>query len=334
MARSLLITRHPRKYPTLYAVVLDWMRGACPELLDRFEFRLLPFSPVAPADYLLHIPWLQDPVEQWSPEAYRDAVRLTDVLDQAGVPTVNRVDRLRNAGKAKGAELIGSVGIRTPRAALITNTEEFKDSLFGIEPPLLVREDWGHSSADALRTGKVVYCGDRRAAQRVALRGFARPVAMEFIDTRTATDGLYRKYRYVAAGDIGVPHHLHVQEHWFVKGADQLYSASIRDEDASYLGRPDPNHELLQKARRALGLDFVAFDYSYDRDGRLVVWEANPSPYFHFIGGRRAYRTPAVERTFAAMLALYHVRSGDTVPDMLARFLAYPERGTPAPEAG
>jgi hypothetical protein len=160
----------------------------------------------------------------------------------------------------------------------------------------------------------------------VDLKRFLRPVAMEFIETRDPRDGFYRKYRYVAAGDTGVAVHLHVKDHWFVKGANQLYSEEIREEDAAYLLGPDPNHEVLQRARRALRLDFVAFDYSYDRARRLVVWEANPYPYFHFIGGRRAYRTLAIERAFAAILELYHSRAGLPVPEEVQQLLAWSQR--------
>ncbi len=157
---------------------------------------------------------------------------------------------------------------------------------------------------------------------------------MEFLETRDPRDGFYRKYRYVAAGDTGVPLHLHVKDHWFVKGANQLYSEEIRNEDVAYISGPDPNHEALQRARRALKLDFVAFDYSYDRAGRLVVWEANPYPYFHFIGGRRAYRSPAVERAFAAILKLYHERSGLPVPGEVERLLACPSGASREVRAG
>ena len=41
---------------------------------------------------------------------------------------------------------------------------------------------------------------------------------------------------------------------------------------------PDPNHEVFQRVRRGLGLDFLAIDYSYDRQGKPVIWEINVLP--------------------------------------------------------
>lgn len=318
-----LITRHPAKNPNFYNVLLDWTESKLPQVRSRFELRLLPLRVRKRSRYVLHVPWLQDPVQQWSRAAYAQASRLTERLDDQGVPTINRVDRLTNASKSNGARLVAGVGIRTPRTVRIDDAGRFRSTLLGLEPPLLVREDWGHSSARAIEAGRVVRCDTRRDVLGLNLESFARPVAMEFIETRTPSDGLYRKYRYVAAGDIGVTHHLQVKGHWFVKGGDQLYSEAIREEDLAYLSGPDPNHAILQRARRALELDFVAFDYSYDSAGRLVVWEANPFPFLHVLGGRRAYRTPALERTFAAILQLYHTRAGLPVPDEVRELLSH-----------
>jgi hypothetical protein len=47
-------------------------------------------------------------------------------------------------------------------------------------------------------------------------------------------------------------------------------NSRTRAEEIRYLDRPDPNHVALDRARRALGLDLAACDYSYDRDGRMV----------------------------------------------------------------
>ena len=327
-----LITRHPAKTPRFYDVLLDWTQSRLPRVRGRFELRMLPLAVRIPSRYVLHVPWLQDPVQQWSVRVYEQAKRLSAELDARGIPTINPVERLANAAKSTGARLIGDSGIRTPRTVPIDDAERFRDTFLGLNLPLLVREDWGHSSERAIETGQVVRCDTPEAVRKLELERFKRPVAMEFVDARDPRDGFYRKYRYVAAGDTGVALHLHVKDHWFVKGANQLYSDGIREEDLAYISGPDPNHDALQRARRALKLDFVAFDYSYDRGGRLVVWEANPYPYFHFIGGRRAYRTPALERAFAAILELYHTRAGLPVPEEVERLLTWPP-GAPAEAA-
>ena len=312
--QRILIVRHPSKNPFFYDVLLHWLEEHFPAVRSLFELRTIPFRLRQGSRYVLHVPWLQDPVQKWSPTAYRHANRLAAECDDRGIPVINRVDRLTNAVKSTGARLIGSVGIRTPKMVLINNVDEFRETQGGLELPLLVREDWGHG-------GLVCRADTPAEVQQLPLQRFSRPVAVEFIDVQSRHDRLYRKYRYVAAGDLGIAHSMHVCKGWKAKGTEAENTDALRDEELAYTSCPDPNHKQLQVAREALGLDFVAFDYSYDLAGRLIVWEANPYPHIHFSSGRRIYRRPATIRTLAAMASLYLKRASLTVPSEIEELL-------------
>jgi hypothetical protein len=312
--QRILVARHPSKNPFFYDVLLHWLEQNFPPLRSFFELRSIPFRIPHGSRYALHVPWLQDPVQKWSPTVYRQANRLATECDDQGIPIINRVDRLVNAVKSTGARLIGSAGIRTPRMVLIENVEEFRETHGGLELPLLVREDWGHG-------GLVCRADTPSDVQKLPLQRFIRPVAIEFIDVQNRQDGLYRKFRYVAAGNIGIAQSIHVCKGWKAKGTEAEYSDALRDEELAYTSCPDPNHERLQVAREALGLDFIAFDYSYDLAGRLVVWEANAYPHIHFSGGRRIYRRAATIRTLAAMTSLYLMRAALAVPAEIKELL-------------
>ncbi len=307
-ARRFLIVRHPMNRVGFYDVVIDWVAERLPELLGHFELRLLPCRISDWSPYVLHVPWLQDPVEHWSEVAFRQANQVAAECDARGVPIINRVDRLTNAAKSTGSELIARAGIRTPRIIPIRDADELRETRYGLELPLLVREDWGHQ-------GPIVRVETERELADLDLARLSRPVAVELIDVRSA-DGLYRKYRYLAAGDDGAPLHLHAQRDWLVRGSGCAHDEA---EERAFLDRPDPNAARLQEARRHLDLDFVAFDYSYDRAGELVVWEANPFPYLHFARRRRRYRTPTLERALALIVTLYLSRAGLTIPGALRR---------------
>jgi len=309
--RRFLVIRHPRKKPNFYDVLLNWLEERHPDLRTRFELQRLPCHVRDWHSYVLCIPWLQDPVQAWSPTAYAQANRLAADCDARAIPIINRVDRLAAAGKAAGAALIASAGIRTARMARITDPALFRETRCGLDLPLFVREDWRHC-------GPVIRVDSEAEMSRVPLSQFRRPVAVEYIDVRSPSDGLFRKYRYLAAGEIGFPLSMHPSKHWFVKGSDTEFSASLRDEELDFLVQPDPNGARLQAARRALGLDFVAFDYSYDRNGQLIVWEANPFPAIHFGSEHRRYRWPAVSRVLAAMTRLYLNRARLPIPIALA----------------
>src|SRR5262245_14875026 len=302
-----LIVRHPRNKPHFYDVLLTWLEEHHPNLRRRFDLQRLPCHISDWRPYVLCVPWLQDPVQAWSPTAYDQANRLAAVCDARAIPIINRVDRLTAAGKASGASLIAKAGIRTAKMARIDDQALFRETRCGLTLPLFVREDWRHC-------GPVIRMDSEAEVRRARLSQFRRPVAVEFVDVRSPADGLYRKFRYLAAGEIGFPLSMHPSKAWFVKGSNTVFSDALRDEELHFLLHADPNHERLQAARHLLGLDFVAFDYSYDPEGRLVVWEANPYPTIHFGTAHRRYRWPAVARGLAAMTLLYLQRAGLAIP--------------------
>jgi hypothetical protein len=318
-AERFLIVRHSGNKPHFYDVLLKWLQANHPSVRARFELRQLNCSIRDWKRYVLHVPWLQDPVQAWSPTAYVQANRLAAECDARGVPIINRVDRLSNAGKVEGAQRISSTGIRTAKMERITDHELFREICCGLEFPLFVREEWRHG-------GPIHRADSRTEAQRLPLWQFRRPVAVELVEVQDPRDGLFRKYRYAATGDRGFPVSMHPCRSWYAKGSHTEFNDSLRDEELAFLSQPDPNHLRLQAARRALGLDFVAFDYSYDRGGNLIVWEANPYPHIQFGSIHRQYRWPAVARLLAAMSCLYLSHAGLDVPAKLEEQLQFDSR--------
>jgi hypothetical protein len=259
---------------------------------------------------VLHVPWLQDPVEAWSRRAYARACRIARACDRRRIPVINRVDRLSNATKTEGARCISGVRLRTARMHVIRDPQEFRKTRAGLSLPLFVREDAGHG-------GPMLRADTEEELRALPIEQFQRPIAVELIDVRSPEDGLYRKFRYVVAGRVGVPHHMQASEQWITRGTIRVYNATTRAQEESYVGRPDPLHQRFQRARLALGLDLVAFDYSLDRHGEPIVWEANPYPYLHVPRRRLAYLAPAMNRTLAAVVHLYLERAGLAVPARL-----------------
>jgi hypothetical protein len=148
--------------------------------------------------------------------------------------------------------------------------------------------------------------------QTVDLSTFRRPVAVEWIDVAD-DDGLCRKYRYQASGEIGTPQHLQVSDDWITRGCGRIKNERTKAEEIAYLTQPDPNRALFQEARRRLQLEFVAFDYGYDQWGQPVVWEANPFPFIHFSTRRRGplkYRNFAIHASLRALLLSYYDQAG------------------------
>ncbi len=210
---------------------------------------------------------------------------------------------------------MGAAGLHVPKMELITDAGEFHETLLGIPLPLFVREDWGHGAI----AWSVASQADARATP---LERFKRPVAVQWVDTSGA-DGLFRKYRYFAAGDAGISHHLQCSAHWMTRGHNREVTNLTRTQELAYVEHPDVHHALFQKARLALGLDMVAFDYGLGRDGLPVVWEANPFPFIQFSTGKLTYRNSALHRTMYAILRLYLRSAGLSVDPRIEDIVAY-----------
>jgi len=321
VARDILIIRHPTNNPGFYDIITMWVDVNLPELTPLLDVQFLPGDPGDWSQRRLLVPWLNDPVEQWSMEAYSQAEALAAECEARGIPVINRVKYLSNAGKLEGARRIAGTGLRTPRTVRIDTPDklrEFRETLLGLKLPLVLRNDWGH--------GPPMHRADTLAEARALPVGqIERPIVVEIIDVRDPHDGLHRKYRYVGAGDAGISHHLQASTDWVTRGGNRVDNAVTRAEELAYIGQPDPHHARFQTAMRALELDFVAFDYGYDRDGEVVVWEANPYPHIRMSTQNLTYRNLAIHRTLAAIVRLYLVRAGLPVPAKLVAMMSYPD---------
>ncbi|MBV8261251.1 MAG: hypothetical protein JO239_09930, partial [Paraburkholderia sp.] len=136
--------------------------------------------------------------------------------------------------------------------------------------------------------------------------------AIEFLDARSA-DGKIRKYRVMLVGGAMYPLHLAVSTHWKVHyfTADMLEFPEHRAEEARFLedmpGALGPRAMRgLEAIRDALGLDYAGVDFALDRDGTVLLFEANatmtvPNPPQ---GEMWAYRRAPIDRILAAVRRL------------------------------
>jgi len=294
-----LALRHPQMFERGYeGTLLRWLEENLPEVRARFELQLLPGRLRSGSHYALHLPWLQDPVQRWSERAHVQANRLARACDERGIPVINRVDQLANATKLEGSERIRTAGLRTPRVVRIDDVPAFRAERLGLRLPIIVRQDWVHG-------GRIRRVRTKSYLEKIGISRFEHPIAMEFVDVRSPKDELVRKYRYVVAGDIGVPLSMHVCKAWRTKGSRHIISRNLVEEERAYAEHAVACAPLFLRATKALGLDIAAFDYGITPEGEVVVWEANPYPHILLTSGRGAYRTAPTVRVFAAITRHY-----------------------------
>ncbi|HET6567007.1 MAG TPA: hypothetical protein VFG50_03520, partial [Rhodothermales bacterium] len=190
--------------------------------------------------------------------------------EQEGVPVVNTIDSLSNSIKSRALEIIGRTGVRTARAVQVDEAWSYDAIVSRVGSPFIIRNDQGHGGYASL-------IGSYEEFRGIAWGRLSHPLALEFIDTRSE-DGLYRKYRYILMGDAGLFRHLLITTSWCAHARDRVRGDAYIKEEMDVMDQACPYHDKLNTARKALGMDYVAFDYSVDRQGGLVVWEPNPFP--------------------------------------------------------
>lgn len=103
--------------------------------------------------------------------------------------------------------------------------------------------------------------------------------ATQFVDYADS-DGFHRKVRLVVVGDRYFPRHRVRGRGWMVHIADRD-PASLAEESAFLDGFDGSMRPLLDSAiagiRQRIGLDYFGIDCSIRPDGRLLVFEVNPS---------------------------------------------------------
>lgn len=145
----------------------------------------------------------------------------------------------------------------------------------GAEPPrrypVFLRREWGTLwQTPALLGGREEYDAAVKGAGDID--GL---LAIEYLDTADAS-GLYRKYGCFIIGDRVVPRHLFFSRDWWVKHADLVGPAQLREE-MEYVANEDPHAALLLEAARLANLSYGRIDYTL-LEGRPQIWEINITP--------------------------------------------------------
>jgi hypothetical protein len=139
-----------------------------------------------------------------------------------------------------------------------------------------------------------------------------------FVDYAGA-DGRFRKLRVALVAGAPFIVHMAVSEHWMVHylNAGMAEDAGKRAEEAAMMASFDSGFAArhagaFQAIAAAFGLDYVALDCAEDRQGRLLVFEADTAMIVHDMDppDLYPYKAPAMRKLFAAFQALVAARLG------------------------
>ena len=192
---------------------------------------------------------------------------------------VRATSRLANARRfAAIPDVIAPHAAAYARADLSADDAVQRLERDGFTWPVLLRSPGYHTGLHFVRVDEPSALADAVAA----LPGDTL-LAMAFADTRAA-DGTYRKYRAMTIGGRLYPLHLAIGPSWKVHyfTAAMGENAAYREEEARYLAGMEAT--LGSRAVRALdaiaaaaAIDYGGIDFTLDAQGRVVVFEANPT---------------------------------------------------------
>lgn len=215
---------------------------------------------------------------------------------------VNRPEPvLRSTRDLVAKRLAGIAGLRVPKVLRLRNPKPGAASTAveraGLDFPLIARLAGTH-------TGEIVGLVDGPEALDAACSGRGEFILTEFVDFRS-DDGLYRKYRLWSFGGTTIFRHMVIADNWNVHVKDRIRFMIDRpnfvEEEVRLLQRlegafPEPVHAVFNAVRERLGLDFFGMDFGIDRQGTVVLFEANatmsffplePHPRFAYLGKLR-----------------------------------------------
>jgi hypothetical protein len=242
-----------------------------------------------------------------SPEALEAAQGIVAKSDAILInPPVNVIP----TGRADNAQRLAAInGVVAPvmrklsRAAVAAlRPDDLANA--GLSFPVLLRSAGYHTGLNFL---KVDTFAD--LAPAAAQLPGSEILVMQFLDARSSDDKI-RKYRVMAIQRKLYPLHAAVSRHWKIHyfSADMVNDETHREEDARFLG--DMPGVLGARAMGALaeiadtlGLDYAGIDFSLDRDGNVLLYEANANMFVPLPDPdpRWDYRRPAVARIYDAV---------------------------------
>ena len=218
-------------------------------------------------------------------EALAAAERLLALTD---APVLNQPCKVQATGRCENAERLRRVpGVRTASTALFQRAvlagEGGASALVerGFQFPLLLRSPGFHMGQHFVRVEEPAALATAVAGLATIGRAANEVLAMEYLDARGA-DGDMRKYRVMFVHGRLYPLHLAIARHWKVHyfSANMADTPEHRAEEARFLG--DMRGVLgatamaaLEQIERELGLDYGGIDFGLDRDGNLLLFEAN-----------------------------------------------------------
>lgn len=241
------------------------------------------------------------------------------LLARTSAPVLNSPAAVMATGRCQNAARLGRLpGVVAPATRMFPYAElaaaDGAAALLrhGFTFPLLLRAPGFHMGEHFVQVESAAHLAAAVAQLPGAGRAEAQLLAIEYLDAR-GEDGCSRKYRVMMIGGRLYPLHLAISSHWKIHyfSADMENSPAHRGEEARFIaGMPEvlgaKAMDALARIQDALGLDYAGIDFGLDRQGNVLLFEANATMVVQPPGEGEHwdYRRAAVDRIQAAARAM------------------------------
>jgi hypothetical protein len=244
-------------------------------------------------------------------EECRDALRKIELkMSRWPRPLLNPPHLVRNLDRDKLHGLLDGIkGLDIPATACVTRAQL---SDLAAQFPIIIRPRGSHAGVGLAKI-------DNGAMIAKYLAGRPEP---EFFVTRfvdyAADDGLFRKYRIVLVDGRPYACHMAIADRWDIwyLNAGMAFSESKRREEAHFMRSFDSDFAIRHQVALAamagrIGLDYFTVDCAENKNGELLIFEADNTAVVHNMDSPEVYpyKAPQMRKIFDAFAAMLSRRS-------------------------
>jgi len=216
-----------------------------------------------------------------SPEALQYLALANYFIRKQVKPVINAPAYVIRTARPLLADTLAGTGARVAPVTIVERGR-LANGPFPYGFPVIARPVGSHAGHGLARLD-APEAGSPYVKEHPAERYFVSP----FLDY-ASTDGYYRKYRLVFVDGVPYPVHLAISPQWMIHyyNAPMAEHQWMRDEEAVFLEDPrtvfdGPRFETLVKIGAAVALEYFGIDCGIDRDGNVLVFEADAAMLVH-----------------------------------------------------
>lgn len=216
-----------------------------------------------------------------SPDAISHLELASRVMASQDKPALNDPRKVVNTSRLRLPDTLRHTDIHVPHVHEVRR-EDLERGETGVAFPIIARPAGSHAGIGLARLTSAAEC----AAYVKEFEAQTYYVS-NFVDY-SSEDGFFRKYRIVFVDGIPYPVHLAISPNWMIHyyNAPMAENQWMRDEESRFLADlravfDGSRYQALGALAQAVGLEYFGIDCSIERDGRILMFEADPAMLVH-----------------------------------------------------